>query len=170
MKNSDEVVDRLLKGLRTAQAPSGMESRILNAMESRTAPRNNWLLYATATACLSLAAMWFIAIIRVPQPPLMPMYNPSLTATQIPASPIATKSKVRAVKQVPPDPAQLASFPAPPLATHRSGKVITPPGAPTGRKQHGRPQPRSARRANSQSQRTVPEILRHRRPRNEEAE
>jgi hypothetical protein len=124
MKNSDEVVDRLLKGLRTAQAPSGIESRILNAMESRTAPRNNWLLYATATACFSLAAMWFIATIKVPQPPLMPMYNPSLTAAEIPVGTTATKSKVRTGKHLPPDPAQLASFPAPPWPLTNQEKLL----------------------------------------------
>jgi hypothetical protein len=124
MKNSDEIIDRLLQGLRTAEAPSGMEARILHAMEFRTAPRKTWPLYATAAACVSLAAMWCLATIKLPQPPLMPMYTPSLTAAEIPAGPIATKSKVRPGKHLPPNPAQLASFPAPPWPLTDQEKLL----------------------------------------------
>jgi hypothetical protein len=39
MKNSEEAIEKVLAGLRDAEAPAGMERRILNALEERAAVR-----------------------------------------------------------------------------------------------------------------------------------
>src|SRR5271170_2542932 len=40
MKNSEEAIDRVLAGLRDADAPVGMEGRILEALEDRVSVRS----------------------------------------------------------------------------------------------------------------------------------
>jgi hypothetical protein len=47
MKNSEEAIDRVLAGLRDADAPVGMEGRILEALEDRASvgSRSGWLWF-----------------------------------------------------------------------------------------------------------------------------
>jgi hypothetical protein len=124
VNQTDEIVDCLLKGLRNAEPPAGMEARILHAMESRATKSANWRPYATVAACLSLAAMWCIATVKLPPPPAMPMYNPSLTATQLPSTQPRLHRVSSPAKRTPPAPAQLASFPAPPLPLTDQEKLL----------------------------------------------
>jgi hypothetical protein len=42
MKNSEEAIERVLAGLRDAEAPEGMERRILAGLEGRAAARSGW--------------------------------------------------------------------------------------------------------------------------------
>ena len=63
MKNSDEAVDRVLAGLREAEAPEGMERRILEAAGERASQRKSvpWRLagamsWATAAAGVAVVA------------------------------------------------------------------------------------------------------------------
>jgi hypothetical protein len=66
MKNPDEAIDRMLKGLRDAEAPQGMERRILEVV-SQSAPAHSrwtsvflkaqpWAIAAAAAIVVSLAA------------------------------------------------------------------------------------------------------------------
>jgi hypothetical protein len=42
MKNADEGIERVLAALREAEAPEGMEQRILEAMQNRASARREW--------------------------------------------------------------------------------------------------------------------------------
>jgi hypothetical protein len=122
MNNPDEVVDRLLKGLRDADAPAGMESRIRQAMESRVPARSIWQLHAALAVCLSLAAAWCIATIKVSPLPELPMYNPQVVATEITAEPEVHPA--HAVKRALAAPVYVASFPAPPLPLTEQERLL----------------------------------------------
>jgi hypothetical protein len=122
MNHSDEVLDRLLKGLRDAEPPRGMEARILRAMESPAPARMKWRLCAAVAACVSLAAAWAIATIKLPPLPGLPMYNPQVLAMEIASKPAVHRA--RAVKPAHATPVQLASFPAPPLPLTDQEKLL----------------------------------------------
>jgi hypothetical protein len=122
MNNSDEVLDRLLKGLRDAEPPAGMEARILRAMESPAPAPVNWRLCAAMAACLSLAAAWDIAMIKGPPLPVLPMYNPPVVATEMTARPEVHRA--HAVKPALAAPVEVASFPAPPLPLTEQEKLL----------------------------------------------
>ena len=122
MNNPDEVLDRLLKGLRNAEPPAGMETRILQAMGTRATARSSWRLHAVVVGCLSLAAMWFVATVNVPAPPAILMYTPPLAVPQITSEPAVRR--VQAVKRSHVVPVQVASFPAPPLPLTEQEKLL----------------------------------------------
>lgn len=78
MKNSEDAIEKVLAGLRDADAPSGMERRILEAVESRTSVRSQrgwrrwrsiWLLRPTTLVAgrpviygVALAAVFTFAL------------------------------------------------------------------------------------------------------------
>jgi hypothetical protein len=57
MKNSEEAIERALAGLRDADAPIGMELRILSALEDRAAVEPRW-------GCRWLRPIWLVAPVR----------------------------------------------------------------------------------------------------------
>jgi hypothetical protein len=127
MNNPDEVLERLLKGLGKAEPSPGMETRILHAMESHSAQPSNWPLHAALAVCLSLAAVWCIATVKVLPPPAMPlsipMYNPRFAGLEITAEPTlhfqpAARHPHAAA------PVQTASFPAPPLPLTEQERLL----------------------------------------------
>lgn len=122
MNNPDEVLDRLLNGLRNAEPPAGMETRILQAIGSRVPARSSWCLHAVVAGCLSLAAMWCIATVNLPAPPAMLMYNPPVVVPEITSE--AAVRRVQAVKHPHAAPVQVASFPAPPLPLTEQEKLL----------------------------------------------
>jgi hypothetical protein len=80
MKNSDEMIERVLAGLRDADAPDGMERRILDELEERAAARSRqgwrwmrpmWLVAPTrpvaarAVAC-GVAVAGLLVVLAVP--------------------------------------------------------------------------------------------------------
>jgi hypothetical protein len=123
--NHDEFVDRVLKGLRTAEPPPGMEQRILRAMESPATPTATWRVYAAIAVCVAMAAAWCIATIKVP--PSAPRVHQSIANTAQTVAPVAAPAKlrrVRAVRHAHAESTQTASFPAPPLPLTDQEKLL----------------------------------------------
>jgi hypothetical protein len=68
MKNSDDAIEKVLKGLRDVDAPVGMERRILAAMEDRAEERvrsgRGYGRFAVAiTCCVAVVAVMAVAVI-----------------------------------------------------------------------------------------------------------
>lgn len=68
MKDSDEMVDRVLAGLREVEAPAGLERRVLAAMEERAVTRVGWLPMRWVLACAVVAVGVAGAFILRPAP------------------------------------------------------------------------------------------------------
>ena len=78
MKNSEEAIEKVLAGLRDAEAPAGMERRILEGLEERAAARSHsgwrqllpvWLVSPTRSVavgslacCVALAGIFVVAL------------------------------------------------------------------------------------------------------------
>jgi hypothetical protein len=66
MKNSDEVVDRVLTGLREAEASEGMNRRILDAVQGRASEQHGWRpLWLVALSPSTGRRIWATAVAGV---------------------------------------------------------------------------------------------------------
>jgi hypothetical protein len=70
MKNPDEMVERVLAGLREVEAPAGLERRMLAAMEERAVARVGWKpmrwVVACAVVAIGVAGLLMMRPVRVP--------------------------------------------------------------------------------------------------------
>jgi hypothetical protein len=66
MKNVDKEIDRVLAGLRDAEAPEGMERRILAAMQDNPSQRSAWrLMWLNGPSRLMRTRSWATALAGV---------------------------------------------------------------------------------------------------------
>jgi len=68
MKDSDEVIDRVLTGLRDVSAPVGMEQRVRAAMECRTAERTGWQWRSWSVGMAAVVVLLAAGVVEVKRP------------------------------------------------------------------------------------------------------
>jgi hypothetical protein len=151
MRDADEMIERLLTGLRDAEPSAGIERRILEAMELREAAASDshwrrlllpWRLRpAMALVCVALAAILvasFFVAIRVHQPRHAPPHvsSHSISAEARPPEAVAQKALTaprrmasRVSVRRPGDVSavketQAASYPAPPSPLTEQEKLL----------------------------------------------
>ncbi len=137
MKDRDEIVEKVLGGLRAGEPPSGMEDRLLRALRARVAERERrhrpWFEpgIAAVTAALALAFL----LVRYPgrpngRPARIP---PSSTSQGIPRMSVHEQSRhprkvlVHARRKqagLLKPPLIAAGYPAPPLPLTRQEKLL----------------------------------------------
>lgn len=147
MKNSDEAIERVLTGLREAEAPIGMERRILEAVQERASTRSARLplwAWGGAFACTAAVCVVISMIHRVEHVPIQSNLRP-VSAGMLPIVPeAAVKSEmpplsqpivhvkanvksakvVRAKDSVTLREMRAASFPAPPMPLTEQEKLL----------------------------------------------
>ena len=95
MKNSDDAIERVLTGLREAEAPVGMERRILEAVQDRAAVKSARLLpwvWGTALACTMVTCVAISLVYRAARVPVQPNLH-SAPAGVMPKVALATTTK-----------------------------------------------------------------------------
>jgi hypothetical protein len=147
MKNSDDAIERVLTGLREAEAPIGMERRILEAMQDRVSVRSARLplwAWGGAFACTAAVCVAISMIYRIEQVPIqsnlrpvsagmLPIGSEAAVKSELPllSQPIVgVKANVKRAKvargkdSVTLREMQTASFPAPPMPLTDQEKLL----------------------------------------------
>ena len=144
MKNSEEAIDQILAGLRDAEAPAGMQRRILAAMQTRAAahsPRVSWLAAYWPVVCSTAVACGVIALFALRFPhsqalapataqAIVPSHTPTLPVVSAPAPPApaifapAPRRYTPAARAVTPTNILTASFPAPPMPLTEQERLL----------------------------------------------
>jgi hypothetical protein len=136
MNKPDEAIDKLLAGLRDAQAPQGLERRILEGLEHRAAqrwswnPRLNWAVAGSLVIAITLVASMHRSTRGTPQPPDQAQPRELATARTDAASTPGIHS-VRtpridrlSAKVAPAETAMEPGFPAPPMPLTDQEKML----------------------------------------------
>jgi len=125
MKNSEDAVERVLAGLREAEARQGMEGRILAAVETRAAepaamrPRWAWPVVSAGMAALIFAGV-IATVHRYDNSPTQARHSLMTSPRTLPEPGLQTASQ---------QPAQPVRRPAKPITAPRHSEEIDPADA-----------------------------------------
>ena len=139
MKDADRTIERLLAALRDAEPSTGIEHRLLQAMEAREAEafaplwRRPTALATSLVTALAITAVLIIAMAlhqhrtapadtRSHAPAVQRTTQPEAVAQQAPITPRRPAQRRHPVSAVPET--QAASFPAPPLPLTEQEKLL----------------------------------------------
>ena len=132
MNHAEESIERLLKGLRGAEPPVGMQRRILEAMEAHEDVRSRaawgWrTAVALPVACLLLLGGWWIVTVTVRHPApeqnnqrVIAATRPAPKPQEVPASQRRVHSGKRPLRGR----VETASYPAPPLPLTEQERLL----------------------------------------------